>query len=88
VVGDWNDNGGGTARTEGWDRSERPEGFMQPEFLPEAGDWKTPRYGLWCNDWLVHSLFNDGNSWKRQSIFSYRINNQTGEFCYVFLNFS
>jgi hypothetical protein len=45
-VGDWNVNGGGTARTEGLDRSERPEWFMRPEFLPGAGDWKDRRYGL------------------------------------------
>jgi hypothetical protein len=46
VVGDWSVNRGGTARTEGRDRSERPEWFMQPEFLPGAGDWKDRRYGL------------------------------------------
>jgi hypothetical protein len=26
---------------------------MQPEFLPGAGDWKTRRNVLPCNDWLA-----------------------------------
>jgi hypothetical protein len=56
VVGDWNGNGGGTARTEGRAESSGPDRFMRPEFLPVAGDWKTPRYGLWCNDWLDAKL--------------------------------
>jgi hypothetical protein len=52
VVGEWNVNRGGTARTEGRGRSERPGLFMQPEFLPGAGDWKGRRNVLPCNAWL------------------------------------
>jgi len=59
VVGDWNENGGGTARTEGRAKSCGPDPFMQPEFLPGAGYWKTLRYGLWCNDWLAKQFFQD-----------------------------
>jgi len=35
--------------------SVSPDRFVRPEFLPVAGYWKTPRYGLWCNDWLAMS---------------------------------
>jgi hypothetical protein len=58
VVGDWNVNRGGTARTEGRDRSERPGRFMQPEFLPAAGDWRAPRYGLRIQRLVRRILYN------------------------------
>jgi len=42
-----------------------PDRSEQPEFLPGAGDWKTRRHGLWCNDWLgtmmifwIHAIRN------------------------------
>ncbi len=56
VVGDWNEDRGGMARTEGRERSERPEWVIRPEFLPGAGDWKTLRNVLPCNAWLAAFL--------------------------------
>jgi hypothetical protein len=39
-VGEWNGNGGGTARTEGRDRFGRLDRLVQPEFLPGAAPGK------------------------------------------------
>jgi hypothetical protein len=69
VVGDLNENRGGTARTEGRAKSCSPDRFKQPEFLPGAGDWKTLRYGLRVQR-LVRLKYNcllySRNQWENQ----------------------